>query len=311
MTASAVAFRAGVRAEPGWLWNRRWDLTFISLSGVLVAVPYLAYIGLLEIQPLLQPLVRVFGGDIESISRNLVNAIVALVVGGPHMYATFSRTALDADFVKQHPRFVWSSLAIPAIVVGLAFFNLSLLLTLFFFWASLHVLHQILYIVELYNHRRPSGLSRLSRYSDYAVVMTSLYPLAAVRIASGGFAIGTNNLSDFIGSFIPLGPWMVWLAGGAFAASLAVWLAKSAVEASRGALHLPKTVFIALTVVASFFVPSLQNLDTAFQGMNLWHSLQYLALTWMLNNLRAQRGELERSPLVKRLSEPGSARRYY
>lgn len=311
MTASAVAFRAGVRAEPGWLWNRRWDLTFISLSGVLVAVPYLAYIGLLEIQPLLQPLARIFGGDIESVSRNLVNAIVALVVGGPHMYATFSRTALDTDFVKRHPRLVWSSLLIPAVVVALAFFNLSLLLTLFFFWASLHVLHQILYIVELYNHRRPTGLSRLSRYSDYAVVMTSLYPLAAVRIASGAFAIGPNNLSDFIGSFIPLGPWMVWLAGGAFAVSLAVWLVKSAGEAARGALHLPKTVFIALTVVASFFVPSLENLDTAFQGMNLWHSLQYLALTWMLNNLRAQRGELDRSPLVKRMSEPGSTRRYY
>ncbi len=311
MTATALAFRAGARAEPGWLWNRRWDLTFISLSGVLVAVPYLSYIGLLEIQPLLQPLVRVFGGDIESISRNLVNAFVALVVGGPHMYATFSRTALDTDFVKQHPRLVWSSLFIPVVVVGLAFFNLSLLLTLFFFWASLHVLHQILYIVELYNHRRPTGLSRLSRYSDYAVVMTSLYPLAAVRIASGGFAIGENNLSAFIGSVMPLGPWMVWLAGGAFAVSLAVWLVKSASEAARGTLHLPKTVFIALTVVASFFVPSLQNLDTAFQGMNLWHSLQYLALTWMLNNLRAQRGELERSPLVKRLSEPGSTRRYY
>lgn len=311
MTASAVAFRAGVRAEPGWLWNRRWDLTFISLSGVLVAVPYLAYIGLLEIQPLLQPLARIFGGDIESVSRNLVNAIVALVVGGPHMYATFSRTALDTDFVKRHPRFVWSSVLIPVVVVGLAFFNLSLLLTLFFFWASLHVLHQILYIVELYNHRRPTGLSRLSRYSDYAVVMTSLYPLAAVRIASGAFAIGPNNLSSFIGSFIPLGPWMVWLAGGAFAVSLAVWLVKSAGEAARGALHLPKTVFIALTVVASFFVPSLENLDTAFQGMNLWHSLQYLALTWMLNNLRAQRGELDRSPLVKRMSEPGSTRRYY
>jgi hypothetical protein len=64
-------------------------------------------------------------------------------------------------------------------------------------------------------------------------------------------------------------------------------------------------------VTASFFVPALGNLDTAFQGMNVWHSLQYLALTWMLNHLRQGRGELERSPLVKRLSTDGSARRYY
>jgi hypothetical protein len=73
----------------------------------------------------------------------------------------------------------------------------------------------------------------------------------------------------------------------------------------------PKTLFIALTVVASFFVPALGNLDTAFQGMNVWHSLQYLALTWMLNNLRQRRGELDSSPFVKRMSVDGTARRYY
>jgi hypothetical protein len=311
MTATAAAMRANVRAHTGWLWNSRWDLTFISLSVILVAVPYLMYLGLLRLQPALNPLVQFFGGDMDSISRNLVNAVVALLVGGPHMYATFSRTALDNNFVRQHPRLVWSSILIPVIVIALALINLPLLLTVFFLWASIHVLHQIIYIVELYNRRQTSGLSLFSRLSDYAVVMTSLYPLAAVKIASGSFAIGPNNLSDVVAQFVPLGPWMVWLAGGAFALSLAVWLAKSAVEASRGALHVPKAVFILLTVIASFWVPSLGNLDTAFQGMNMWHSLQYLALTWMLNHIRSQRGELDSSPFIKRMSTDGSSRRYY
>jgi hypothetical protein len=76
-------------------------------------------------------------------------------------------------------------------------------------------------------------------------------------------------------------------------------------------LHWPKTLFIACTVTAAFFVPALGNLDTSFQGFNVWHSFQYLALTWMLNNLREEKGYLEHSPFVKRLSEDGSARRYY
>lgn len=42
-------------------------------------------------------------------------------------------------------------------------------------------------------------------------------------------------------------------------------------------------------MTASFIAPALGNLDTAFQGMNVWHSLQYLALTWMLNRLRFDR----------------------
>lgn len=311
MGVSAAAFPAGVRTEARWLRNRNWDLLWISLSVVLVAAPYLAYLALMGLQSIIAPLAQSFGATPESISRNLVNAGVALLVGGPHMYATFTRTALDHDFTRKHRRFVLSSLLIPAVVVGLAFFNLSLLLTLFFFWASIHVLHQIVYITELYNQREEKGLTLFSRAADYGIILTSLYPLAAVKIASGTFAIGPNNLSQVIGSIVPLGPWMVWLAGGSFVLATAAWLVKSWTEWQQGTLNGPKTLFIVLTVIAAFFVPALGNLDTAFQGMNMWHSFQYLALTWLLNHLRQQRGELEGSPFVKRLSTAGSARRFY
>ncbi len=298
---------------PGGLWlrNRRWDLTFITLSVVLVAVPYLAYLALLNVESLTAPFANAMGASSDSISRNLVNAVVALLVGGPHMYATWTRTALDTDFREKHTRFLWSSLIIPVIVITLALLNLVLLLTIFFFWASIHVLHQIIYITDLYNHKRTARLSLFSRLADYGVILTALYPIAAWKIASGDFAIGPNNLSEVIGSIVPLGPWMVWLAGGAFGIALVIWLGTTIAAWRQGTLHVPKTLFVGLTVLASFFVPALGNLDTAFQGMNVWHSLQYLALTWMLNNLRAGRGELSRSNFVNRLSEDGSARRYY
>jgi hypothetical protein len=311
MSVSAGILSRRERAEKAWLHTRDWDLAFISLSVVLVAVPYLAYLALLALQPILNPLATSFGATADSFSRNLVNAVVALVVGGPHMYATFTRTALDREFAQKHPRLIWSSVAIPIVVTALALLNLPLLLTIFFFWASVHVLHQIVYITELYNQREPARLSLFSRLADYGVILTSLYPLAAWKISTGDFRIGTNDISAVVGSVFPLGPWMVWLAGGAFALALVAWLAKTAVEWQEGRLHVPKTVFIALTITAAFFVPALGNLDTAFQGMNVWHSFQYLALTWMLNNLRQGRGELDRSPFVKRLSVDGSARRYY
>ena len=294
-----------------WLRSRRWDLTFISLSVVLVTVPYLGYLALLNFEALTAPLADLMGANADSISRNLVNAVVALLVGGPHMYATWTRTALDTDFREKHTRLIWSSLVIPVIVVALALFNLPLLLTLFFFWASIHVLHQIVYITDLYSYKKHVKLSLIARFADYGVILTALYPIAAWKIANGQFAIGPNNLSEVIGSIVPLGPWMVWLAGGTFGIGLVVWLATSIVSWRQGTLHVPKTIFVGLTVLASFFVPALGNPDTAFQGMNVWHSLQYLALTWMLNNIRQGRGELTRSDFVSRLSEDGSARRYY
>jgi hypothetical protein len=317
--------RAGLEVEMGvvatsmntdvrksfWLRSRNWDLTFITLSVVLVTVPYLVYLALLNADTFMAPLANLMETDVDSISRNLVNAVVALFVGGPHMYATWTRTALDTDFREKHTRLVWSSLIIPVIVITLALLNLSLLLTVFFFWASIHVLHQIIYITDLYSQKKQAKLSLIARLADYGVILTALYPIAAWKIATGQFTIGPNNLSAVIGTIVPLGSWMVWLAGGAFGIALIVWLVTTFAAWRRGDLHIPKTMFVGLTVLASFFVPALGNLDTAFQGMNVWHSLQYLALTWMLNNIRQGRGELTRSNFVSRLSEDGSERRYY
>jgi hypothetical protein len=296
--------------------TRKWDLQFISLSVVLVPIPYLVYLLLMQLDPLMLPLAEALGTTVDDLSRNTINGLVALLIGGPHMFATFTRTAFDHDFAAAHPRLLLSSLLVPLVVVTLALANLPLLLTIFFFWASIHVLHQMVFIAELYNRRQKMTLSPFVRYADYAVIMTALYPLAAWKMTEGEFVIGQHDVgaevATLMGYFgLEMGAWMLVLAGGGFAIALLWWLAASLHSYQNGQLHWPKTIFITLTMVASFFIPALGNLDTAFQGMNFWHSLQYVALTWMLNNLRAKRGELDRSPMVKRLSEDSAARRFY
>lgn len=305
---SVTALGAGhpnvVASEENWIFNRRWDLVFISFSVLLVPVPYLIWILMKDVLM------------VESdFGRQAVNLLIAGLIGGPHMYATFTRTALDADFRENYGGFVRSSVIIPLIVIALALTNLTLLLTIFFFWASIHVLHQIVFVVEAYNKKAngtlKSTLSPLSKAIDYAVVLTSLYPIAAYRIAiTQDFAIGPNNLNDVIPSFFEL-PWVVYAAGAAFGLSLLAFIAKSIVEMRNGTAHVPKIIFISLTAIASFIVPALGNLDTAFQGMNVWHSFQYLALTWYINRLRADRGDLKRTPFVQRISADGKARVYY
>lgn len=306
MSTTAVTARPVAVTTTGekWIYNRKWDLAFISLSVVLVPIPYLLW--------LLMKDVFMVESDF---GRQAVNLLIAGLIGGPHMYATFTRTALDNDFRQHYAGFIRSSIIIPLIVIVLALTNLTLLLTVFFFWASIHVLHQIIFVVEAYNEKEQAALrmtlSPLSRLIDYAVVLTSLYPIAAYRIAiTRDFSIGPNHLNDIIPAFFEQ-PWVVYAAAGAFGISLTAFVVKSAVEIRAGTAHIPKIIFITFTAAASFIVPALGNLDTAFQGMNVWHSFQYLALTWYINRLRADRGDLQRTPFVERISADGKARVFY
>ena len=148
-----------------WLHSKGWDLAYLTGSGVLVVIPLILY-------------------ELIGTSAMFVNLFVAGVIGGPHMYATFFRTALDESFRQRHPWLIGSSLLIPVLVVACALWHFQLLITLFFFWASVHVLHQIAYILECYDRRQSERLQKWSRFIDYAVVFSSLYPLASYRFHS-------------------------------------------------------------------------------------------------------------------------------
>jgi len=281
-----------------WLRNKRWDLFFITLSVIVVPLPYLMYL---------------FGvgiGVADDISRNSVNIFMAVAIGGPHMMSTFLRTGLDEGFKERYPTLIRSSIIIPIIVISLAFLNLGLMLTFFFFWASLHVLHQVTYIVELYNHKeekfvRGSAVNPISRLIDYAIVLTSLFPIAFWKISQGTFEIGDNDLGAAIPELFqqPDNPWFFILISIIFGVALVSYIGKSIFEYRNGILNTPKFVFVSLTVFVAFMTPLLPNLDTAFQGLNAWHSFQYLAITFYIIKIRQMYGKLnDDAPLVARFS---------
>lgn len=281
-----------------WLRNKRWDLMFLTFSVIVTPLPYFMYL---------------FGRDVfgidDDLSRNLVNGFVAIAIGGPHMMSTFLRTGLDNNFRKHYPMLIRSSILIPMVVISLAFLNLELLLTVFFAWAALHVLHQVTYIAELYNYkehtyvRKNSQMNPVSRLIDYALILTCLFPVAAYKVWHGTFQIGTNDLGRVIPEFFEQ-RWLFVLLSTIFAIALLAYVWKTWREWRTDTINLPKTAFVVITVVVAFFTAFLPNLDTAFQGLNTWHSFQYLAITFYIIKIRQQYGDLRDSaPLVARFSE--------
>ena len=285
-----------VRQEPGWIYNKSWDLSRIILSAVLVPMPFLfAWAA------------QKTGWISERQAIDVINILVAGLVGGPHLFSTFTLTFLDASFRRTHPVYTWLSLIIPVIVVYLGLFHYTALITFFFSWASLHVLHQVIYLSDCYRAKNGGRDPLWSRAVDYGVILTGLYPIGMYKLSQRQFRVG--------GVVLPYPDWLralhlPELAGVTFGILMIVWIWKTVIEARLGRLSQPKTLLIGITSVVSFLLPMGSNLDILFQGYNTWHSFQYLFLMWLINRLRYQRGEID-NPFVRSLAGRRSMIPYY
>jgi len=264
-----------------WIKSPQWDLTW--LIGSVLVVP-------------LSPLLFYFG-----MTPTRVAMIVMLLVGGPHVFVTFTRTNMDPRFVRNHRRYTRLAYLIPFVTAAFAAGYTELFLTVFFAWASLHVLQQIAYVANCYSNRQDLAPTPLERWTEYGLIFSCLYPFATVRMVDHTFMLDGQHL------LVPeaiLGPGLVYAAFGVFGVFLVAWIILTVRRYLRGGLHYGKTALLGATVAATLFTPKFQNLDVAFQGINSWHCIQYLALIWYANRLRADRGEIELG-FVRSLSARG------
>ncbi|HYW45226.1 MAG TPA: hypothetical protein VE959_20350 [Bryobacteraceae bacterium] len=284
------------RREPGWIYKPSWDLPLIILSAALVPLPFLLAWG-----------AQASGWANQRQAVDLINIVVAGLVGGPHLFSTITYTFLDGSFRARHPRYAALAFALPLVVVYLGMYHYTALVTFFFTWASLHVLHQIIYLTDCYRTRSQAGEAPWSRYVDYGLILTGLYPIGMYKLSLRQFRVG--------GVVLPYPDWVLRLhlpilAGVVFGIFLTAWIVKTVAEFREGRASVPKTLLIGITTVVSFCLPLGSNLDVLFQGYNTWHSFQYLFLLWLINRLRDQRGEIDNA-FVRRLVRQGNMAPYY
>jgi len=153
----------------------------------------------------------------------------------------------------------------------------------------------------------------VSRVIDYGLLITSLYPIATFKFTGAPLVIFGHNLSSpgfETGGRALLFPeflkfeWLGPLAAAGFLAFLTAFVVKTVWEWRVGLLHVPKTLHMSLAALLFFVTPALPNLDVAFQGLNVWHSFQYLAVVLYLNRIGSERG-LIGSQYVARVSRSG------
>jgi hypothetical protein len=265
-----------------WLISPFYDLAFITLSAALAVTPHISH-------------------ALAGYDTVFVDLLVTMMIGGPHLFATYTMTVMEPDFRARYPRYSKGALLLPVVIVSLAIWNLTLLVTIFFFWASVHVIHQAAFVADSYRMKSPFGWSWAERAIDYGLLATSLYPIASGKLIGSQFETGGRTLlfPDFLR--IEWLPYLVW---AAFLTFLALFAAKTAWEWKNGRLHGPKTLHLVIAAGLFAWTPTLDNLDVAFQGLNVWHSFQYLAIVLYLNRLREEKGFIG-SNVVKKVSSRG------
>lgn len=285
MSARADALSAP--ATP-WISSARWDLTWLSFSALIVAVP---------------PLVHSYW----KVGATGVDLLVTLMIGGPHMYATFLKTVFEPGFRRVHPAITWAPLVvIPTLVVSGAAFAFPWLLTFFFTWASIHVCDQASYIASLYR-QKTGAPAWWERFFDFAVIMSALYSYAMYRHVEGSFTIGDHTLwfPPFLKHL-----WVAHAVAVVSAALIAAWVVRTWNQRREGKVGGPYLLFMTLTIGVAFLVPHLGELSVSFQGFNAWHSFQYLGLTFLLLNRANEAGNVT-SGFVRQMARPGAFLKYY
>ena len=120
-----------------------------------------------------------------------------------------------------------------------------------------------------------AGLHKWSRFIDYAVVFSSLYPLASYRFIHDEFTIGSTLLlyPEMLKT-----PLVFYAVSAFFVVALTAFVVKTVIEIRQGRVHYPKILLMAMTVGLSILITSYRGdrLEIAFQGFNTWHSFQYL-----------------------------------
>jgi len=270
-----------------WLRGASWDLKWLIGSAIIV--------------PLVLSLVW------TGVGGEWIDLVVTLLVGGPHLFSTVLTTYADPGFRRAHwPFLVVVVLAIPSTVTYLAIHDVQLLLSCFIFAASIHVLHQNIYLTDLYRERSGQADSRASRVLDTMVLMLCMYPIAAYKLVSGNFYMG--GMQVLIPRMLRV-PATFYAVSTVFAVVFVSWIVKTFREHRAGTLNVAKTMLILVTSVVAFSAPAAaerERMEFAFQSINAWHSFQYLAIVWLVLGLRKSRG-IKTSKLVEKISGPGRA----
>lgn len=228
------------------------------------------------------------------------------LLGFPHVVATFTRLAFDRPTFHAH-RFLTLGLP-PLVLVAVVALGMSqgkwLLATIYLYWQAFHYARQSYGIAQAYARRpenAPGVDARLSRAVLYAV---PLWGMLYRSVQAPPLFLGLPVW------YLPVPEWLARGVGVGAAALILCWCVTQLRLARRDDGSFPVSHFLyMLTHIAVFTTGYLliEDFDTGWLVVNIWHNAQYLAFVWYFNAKRFGAGIDPQRRFLSTLSQPGHA----
>jgi hypothetical protein len=232
------------------------------------------------------------------------------LLGYHHVVATYTRLAFDTQSLRRN-RFLAVDLllVITLVTLGIAVTaGAWVIATAFLYLQWFHYMRQGYGIGRMYYRATPEGRIGGSRdvATDLAIYLVPIYGIAARSSTMGdrflGLPVKPLVLPDAI----------VMLLGVAAAAAVIGWIAKTMRAALAETLDLQYAAFtvshIVIFLVAYVLV---DDVNTGWLAINVWHNFQYVLVVWMSNAKRYASGIDPAARFLSRLSQPGRVVMYF
>lgn len=242
-------------------------------------------------------------------ASEVLNLVIPVLLGGPHIFFSLVRTYMDTDFKREHRHLLRVTPHVIAFgMMYLAFHQyFRVAANVILYSAVLHGAAQLAHIGLRY--RLKAGRAAWDLGGKAFVVAALVGPLYFVSRA-----VATRDRFEFIGQAIypQLAPsWFLWLAGGVALVAAAYWLADAVNHRlAGGRTPWREGAVLAATLGAFWFLASLDELDVTFQAYNAWHSVQALGILWIGMNGKWRAGKV-RGPKASRFCQDGAFLRTY
>jgi len=232
------------------------------------------------------------------------------LLGYHHVVATYTRLAFDTQSLRRNRFLAVDLLGIVTVVtLGVALTaGAWVIATAFMYLQWFHYMRQGYGIARMYYRATPEGQVPGSRdlMTDLAIYFVPIYGIAQRSATMGDRFLG-----------LPVKPLvlpepLLMLLGFLAAAAVLAWIATIMRAALADTLDLQYTGFVASHIVI-FLVAyvAMEDVNTGWLAINIWHNFQYVLVVWMSNAKRYAGGIDPTARFISRLSQPGRVMKYF